>query len=112
MFEWSSVAWADTYALEVATDSSFSSTVIDETLSAQAYQPASDLEENTTYYWRVKGSSATQDSSWSATGIFTTGPPPAEEGAGTPAWVWVVIVIGAILAIAVIVLIVRTRRPV
>ena len=111
-FEWSSVAWADTYALEVATDSSFSSTVIDETLSAQAYQSASDLEENTTYYWRVKGSSATQDSSWSATGIFTTGPPPAEEGAGTPAWVWVVIVIGAILAIAVIVLIVRTRRPV
>ncbi len=111
-FEWSSVAWADTYAIEVATDSSFSSTVIDETLSAQAYQPGSDLEENTTYYWRVKGSSATQDSSWSATGIFTTGPPPAEEGAGTPAWVWVVIVIGAILAIAVIVLIVRTRRPV
>jgi len=112
MFEWSSVAWADDYHIEVATDSSFSSTVIDETLSAQAYQPASDLEENTTYYWRVKGSSATQDSDWSATGTFTTGPPPAEEGAGTPAWVWVVIVIGAILAIAVIVLIVRTRRPV
>jgi hypothetical protein len=38
--------------------------------------------------------------------------PPAEEKVINPAYIWVIIIIGAILVIAVIVLIVRTRRSV
>jgi hypothetical protein len=102
-FSWSSVAGATNYQIQVATDSNFSSTEIDETTSATAYQPDEELD-NGTYYWRVKA-----DADWSATGVFTVGAVP---GAGTPAWVWVVIVIGALLVIAVLVLILRTRRAV
>ena len=108
-FQWGGLGWASNYHIQVATDSAFSDVVIDEELgNVQAYQPASDLSKNTTYYWRVKATSDAAESNCNM-GTFTTGP---EAGVGTPAWVWVVIVIGAILAIAVIVLIVRTRRPV
>jgi hypothetical protein len=109
-FSWGTLEGADYYELQVATDSGFSDLVIEEETEGTAYQPDEELDKSTTYYWRVRG--CTDDgecSDWSSTGVFTTGP---EAGAGTPAWVWVVIVIGAILAIAVIVLIVRTRRPV
>jgi len=102
-FSWSAVAGATSYQIQVATDSAFSSKEIDETTSATAYQSDDELD-NGTYYWRVKA-----DADWSATGVFTVGAVP---GAGTPAWVWVVIVIGALLVIAVIVLILRTRRAV
>jgi hypothetical protein len=102
-FSWSSVAGATSYQIQVATDSNFSSKVIDETTSSTAYQSGDELD-NGTYYWKVKAAT-----DWSATGVFTVGAVP---GAGTPAWVWVVIVIGALLVIAVLVLIVRTRRAV
>jgi hypothetical protein len=108
-FSWGALGGVDYYELEVATDANFSDVVIGEETEGTAYTPDSDLEKNTTYFWRVRG--CTDDgecSDWSSTGVFTTGP---EGQPGTPAWVWVVIVIGAILAIVVIVLIVRTRRP-
>ena len=52
------------------------------------------------------------ESPWSDTGCFTTFTEVVDEVAPTPWWVWVVIAIGAVLAVAVIVLIMRTRRPV
>lgn len=107
-FSWGTLSGAEYYELEVATDSSFSDVVISAETEGTAYQPDEELDENTTYYWRVRGCSDDECSDWSSTGVFTTGP---EKGPGTPAWVWVVIVIGAILAIAVVILIVRTRRP-
>jgi len=108
-FSWSAIGGVDYYELEVATDANFSDLAISEETEGTAYTPDSDLEKNTTYFWRVRG--CTDDgecSDWSSTGVFTTGP---EVQPGTPAWVWVVIVIGAILAIVVVILIVRTRRP-
>jgi hypothetical protein len=108
-FSWGALGGVDYYELEVATDANFSDVVIDEETEGTAYTPDSDLEKDMTYFWRVRG--CTDDgecSDWSSTGVFTTGP---EVQPGTPAWVWVVIVIGAILAIVVVVLIVRTRRP-
>lgn len=111
-FEWSALGWADAYHIQVATESAFGSAVIDEELgNVQAYQPASDLDINTTYYWRVKATSDTAASGWSGTGVFTTGPEPTPTD-GIPVWVWVVIGIGTILAVAVIVLIMVTRKPV
>ena len=89
----------------------------------------------TTYYWKVR---VAEDgpiySPWSETRSFTVAaieppPPPVEVVVPpppevvvevpppvieyiTPAYIWAIIVIGAILVIAVLVLIVRTRRPV
>jgi hypothetical protein len=37
---------------------------------------------------------------------------PVEDDPGTPVYIWVIVAIGAILTIAVIVLIIRTRRVV
>jgi len=111
LFSWSAFGGMTSYRIQVATDAGFSYVVIDETIDGTAYQPVTDLEMNTTYYWRVKATSDTAASGWSGTGVFTTGPEEV-PAAGTPAWVWVVIVIGAILAIAVVVLIMVTRKPV
>ena len=111
-FEWSALGWADSYQIQVSTDPSFDTVyiVVDVTLGdQQAYQSSTELVAGTTYFWHVKAMSATQASNWSATGSFTTAFEPA--AAGTPVWVWVLIVIGAILALVVIVLIVQTRRP-
>ncbi|MCL0057722.1 WD40 repeat domain-containing protein [Dehalococcoidales bacterium] len=86
----------------------------------------------TTYYWKVRvASDGPIYSPWSETRSFTVAaiepppppvvveevpppvievPPPVIEYI-TPAYIWAIIVIGAILVIAVLVLIVRTRRP-
>jgi len=37
---------------------------------------------------------------------------PPEEDPGTPVYIWIIVAIGAVLTIAVIVLIIRTRRVV
>jgi hypothetical protein len=80
-----------------------------------------DLDYSTTYYWHVRAISATSQSVW-ANGTFTTmekpvppAPPvqvniPPAPAPITPAWIWAIVIIGAILVIAVIVLIVTTRR--
>jgi len=113
LFKWSGVEDATGYSLLVDDDPAFGSPVIDESLGVQqTYQPAADLDYETTYSWRVVASGADWTSP-PADGIFTTIPEWAEPApAATPWWIWVLIVIGALLAIAVIVLIVRTRRAV
>jgi hypothetical protein len=96
------------------------------------------LEYSTTYYWMVKAISATSETSWTLAQGFTTMAEPAEEQPPvtvtdqppatiivelpTPTetvveevaqgYIWAIIIIGAVLVIAVIVLIVRTRRSV
>lgn len=44
--------------------------------------------------------------------VITIPPPPAPPAPIAPAYIWAVVIIGAVLVIAVIILIVRTRRPV
>jgi hypothetical protein len=79
-------------------------------VSGTTYTYTGTLSYDTSYYWTVK---ALKDSTvfGQATATFTTG----AEGAvpvppTTPAWVWVVIAIGAVLVIVTLVLIFRTRR--
>jgi len=104
----------------------------------QAYQYDGTLSYDTAYFWRVRALSASSQTSWSQVQGFTTlteevaptgtaqptGQPtftftqPAETTVTNvtetiaPAYIWAIIVVGAILVIAVIVLIVRTRRSV
>jgi hypothetical protein len=129
-FSWESANTADNYHFMLASDAGFTSVLVNEKVSQVAYTPDVSLEYNTTYYWKVqayKGSEAI--SRWSDVSVFTTmsepasptppvtvtQPPPPATVIPTPVPQWAliaIIAIGAALIIAVIVLIVRTRRAV
>jgi ABC-type oligopeptide transport system substrate-binding subunit len=57
-FDWSDVKpTAKTYELQIATDNAFSNIVVDKTnISSSLYVTTENLQNNTTYYWRVRGS--------------------------------------------------------
>ncbi|MBA7639684.1 hypothetical protein ES703_47344 [subsurface metagenome] len=132
-FSWLAVTGADLYEIEVATDAGFTSLVTSATALVNAWATDVELDYSTVYYWRVRGisSSGAPAGDW-VISIFTTmvkveaAPAPVEVTTVpapdvtvtvpvteiTPAWIWAIIAIGAVLCIAVIVLIVRTRRVV
>jgi hypothetical protein len=128
-FAWAPVAGATEYTLIIATDAALTNTIAGTPvkLTTTAYE-AAGLEHDTTYFWSVQATAPTVGPQAIAT--FTTAPkptvapttaPPAATqpvvtpviqlpAAETPAYIWAVIVIGAVLVVAVIILIVRTRR--
>ncbi len=135
-FSWGRLTGADFYEIEVATDSDFSTIIAVGTSESEAWLIDTTLDYSTSYYWRVRGISFTgaPEGSW-RTSIFTTMAAPAAavppvkvekapdiivEVPAAPAAVEVIpgwmlitiIIIGAVLVIALIVLIVRTRRVV
>jgi len=136
---WGSVSNA-TYDFKLSTDPTFATTVDTKTgLVGTVYSPAAALKANTNYFWEVRAVSNGIAGDW-VTSAFTTGSgnitPPTTTGPATsvappvqptiivtippntvpvtppttPAYIWVIIAIGAVLVIAVIVLIARTRR--
>jgi len=106
-FVWTKVSWATGYDLVVRTATATIVSVTDYT--GEAYQPTTQLDADTTYFWSVTAKSADNEVSSGDSSFSTAAAIGAAEP--TPAWVWVVIAISAILLIAVIVLIIRTRRP-
>jgi hypothetical protein len=133
MFRWSVIQDVVSTDFELASDAAFLNIIDTQTFAAQqtyVYADALDLEN--TYHWRVRGHGGTGIDAWTtpwSEGIFfTEGPPPTPIPAATvimpadiviqegdeitPGWIWALIVIGAVLAVVVIVLIMRTRRPV
>jgi hypothetical protein len=135
-FSWSAVIGANAYEWEIAKDSAFAIPVEragGELATVNAVVLRHDLDYNTTYYWRVRARTVVKPPTFTAwaTGIFTTKAeavvaPPAvvtvkEQApptviqvpapAAIPSYLlWAIVIIGAVLVIAVIVLIVRTRR--
>jgi len=81
--DWSDVSGATSYAVQVASDQSFTSLVVDQAgLGASTYGvPASTLSENTLYYWRANAYDGVVTSNWSAPFDFTTqaGTPPPTD---------------------------------
>jgi hypothetical protein len=119
-FTWSSYAKATRYEFQLSSDSSFSNIIAEGKVSATGYKYEGSLDYGSTYFWRVRGIEPTT-SDWSPVSSFSTekappppepAPPPPPEPAPpvvTPTIIWAIIGIGAVLVIAVIVLIVRTR---
>ncbi len=69
------VSCATNYGLQVAKNSSFStsSIVVNQSgITSTSYTLASPLSNNTTYYWRVNGKNAGETSPWSEIRSFTT----------------------------------------
>ena len=76
IFQWSTIASADKYDLLVAKDATFSNIVIDKTgdnaLPSNAWECDITLENDTTYYWKVKARSDKSFGAWSAVSAFIT----------------------------------------
>ncbi|MGB1317408.1 MAG: proprotein convertase P-domain-containing protein, partial [Flavobacteriales bacterium] len=73
-FSWSAVAGTViTYGLDIATDAAFSSIVDAQTGLTTNSHSSSNLNSNTTYYWRVKAFENCAESSFTSTFSFTTG---------------------------------------
>jgi len=135
---WPKVDGAISYNIEIATDSAFTTLFDSGSPTVNAFKSTKAFAYNTTYYWRVKTVTALGTSAWSTPSFFTTEkeaaaqqppvvvqqqappqitlqPTPVNVTETTvepiPAYLlWAVIAVGAILVIAVIVLVVRTRR--
>ncbi len=69
---WSAVQAAATYELQVATDAAVQSLVYDTTGLATASQLIEGLTVGSTYYWRVRATTADGVSPWSSVFRFTT----------------------------------------
>lgn len=64
-FEWSQVAYAQFYDLQVSKTQDFSDLVVDEQeLEGTTHQLAEELERGTTYFWRVRAGNAKGISAW------------------------------------------------
>jgi hypothetical protein len=130
IFSWSDFVGATGYGIEVSTDPTFATLTFSGNTTATFFNAPSNLAYSTTYYWRVKDVAGPY-----ATGVFTTmatpatpqppvvitqpatPPPPSvitvpvPQPAAIPTYLlWIIIGIGIVLVIALIILIVRTRR--
>ncbi len=80
IFQWSAIAEANSYELLVSTDASFTNPIIIKlgtyALPATAWQSDISLDYDTAYYWKVRASSSSGYSAWSAVSAFTTESPP------------------------------------
>jgi hypothetical protein len=134
-FSWNAVPGAVSYELQVSDNPFYANAWVKKPLEHTVWMWEDTLEYATTYYWRVKAYSTGTESKWTE-GTFTTIPEPTEAAAPvinvqtppatqapapapviipTPiasGYLWAIIIIGAVLVIALIVLIVRTRRVV
>jgi len=123
-FSWDAVLYATGYELQIVAASAdgtadfTGATTYPSDVNALASIPG--LEYSTVYYWQVRSVKDGVYSAW-AVCLFTTMDEPAEpveptppvvieETEITPMWIWVIIGIGGALTIAVIILIVTTRR--
>ena len=71
--DWSGVAGATRYRVEIATDAAFTGIVDSSSGSATSFAPASPLDTATGYFWRVFAENAC-GTSFQASGSFTTDP--------------------------------------
>jgi hypothetical protein len=128
-FAWNAADWATGYEFELADNPDFSPTIKSfmgvSALDTTVFLLDEALANSTTYYWRVRAVTSTTQSEW-ANAVFTTmaappappappPPPPTPPAPIVPAppiptyLLWTIIGVGAVLVIAVIILIIRTR---
>jgi hypothetical protein len=129
-FSWSGVRNADTYSFVLSPNADLSGALVSQDMSGTAFNYAGPLDHSMAYYWQVIAWEDGMRLTTSSVGVFNTMAPPVEPTPPvvveqqpapvinippaqqiTPTWIYAIIGIGAALAVVVIVLIVRTRRP-
>jgi photosystem II stability/assembly factor-like uncharacterized protein len=129
-FSWTSVRNATAYSFILSPNAVLTGALITQNQSSTAFNYAGPLDYGKAYYWQVIAWEDGTRLSTSSIGVFNTmaqpvastppvvieeqpapviNIPPAQQI--TPTWIYAIIGIGAALAVVVIVLIVRTRRP-
>jgi len=81
-FSWTG-SGAETHTIEVSTDTNFNNIVFTQTVNTTTVAPATPLDSNTQYYWRVISNNTCGDSLISPIFTFTTIPAPGDCVAGT-----------------------------
>ncbi|MCX6134195.1 MAG: fibronectin type III domain-containing protein [Ignavibacteriales bacterium] len=79
VLHWSQVTGADSYAVEVYTDVSYSANSLfygDTTTSYWGFSLLRNLQDGTRYYWRVRASNEGFFGSWATSSFTTSGSPP------------------------------------
>jgi len=71
---WDSVVSAATYRVQLATDSSFAATVLDDSTVTDTTRQVGPLTAGTTYFWRVRAKNGGGITAWSPAWSFTTAP--------------------------------------
>jgi Zn-dependent metalloprotease len=71
-FDWNDVGGAAGYDIQVSTDPTFVTALIDDSVVASTYAPATDLPSSTTIYWHVRSTGSNGPSGWSSVFSFTT----------------------------------------
>jgi hypothetical protein len=69
---WNSTTGAATYRIQISTNSSFTSTIVDDSTLTTTSKSIGSLALITTYYWRVNAKNPGGTSSWSSVWSFTT----------------------------------------
>jgi hypothetical protein len=69
---WQSVPSADSYRVQLATDSLLSAVVLDDSLLTDTTRLVGPLANNTTYYWRASAKNVAGTGQWAAVWDFTT----------------------------------------
>ena len=80
---WDSSSGANSYGLQVASDSLFSNLIVNVTGLAGLSHSPSGLSANSTYYWRVNASDTDGTSAWSSSWKFETVPPSGPQLTGS-----------------------------
>ena len=86
LIDWSDVAGATSYNLQISTNSGFTTTVVNlSSLTSSQYQiPSGLLSQSTTYYWRASSTNSNGTGSWASPWSFTTLGPPIAPTLITP----------------------------
>lgn len=85
-FTWIPGGGEDTYQLQVALTSAFTSPLIDATgITDTTYTPSAPLGGATLHYWRMRAVNARGNSSWTGVRSFTTLLPPPDATVALPA---------------------------
>jgi hypothetical protein len=129
-FSWTSVRNADSYSFVLSPNANLTGALVSQDMSSTAFNFAGPLDYSKAYYWQIIAWQDGTRLTTSSIGVFNTmaepeaptppvvveeqpapviNIPPAQHI--TPTWIYAIIGIGCALAVVVIVLIVRTRRP-
>lgn len=84
VFQWQTVPGADRYELMVSNNTDFFTPAVcctgEQALFANAWHCDTNLEYETTYFWKVRACTATNSGEWSAVSAFITERAPITEG--------------------------------